>query len=63
MPGQNLFSHFSSSIDFIHSAGKQGGNILVHCYAGISRSTTMVIAYLMQTKGMNFTTAFRFVKK
>ena len=63
MPGQNLFSHFPSCISFIESAAKSGGNVLVHCYAGVSRSSTIVIAYLMQTKQMTFDTAFAFVKR
>lgn len=44
---QNLSQYFSRMINFIERA-RQITNILVHCYAGISRSVTAVIAYLMQ---------------
>ena len=36
--------------------------MLVHCFAGVSRSSTCVIAYLMQVKKMSFVDAFTFVR-
>uniref|UniRef100_A0A8C6KEA3 Dual specificity protein phosphatase 15 n=1 Tax=Nothobranchius furzeri TaxID=105023 RepID=A0A8C6KEA3_NOTFU len=44
---QNLLQHFKESIGFIHECRLNGGVCLVHCLAGVSRSTTMVVAYLM----------------
>ncbi|CAL1604005.1 unnamed protein product [Knipowitschia caucasica] len=44
---QNLLQHFKDSIGFIHECRLNGGACLVHCLAGVSRSTTMVVAYLM----------------
>ncbi|KAH9529722.1 Dual specificity protein phosphatase 3 [Dermatophagoides farinae] len=55
-----LYQHFYSATDFIESALKQSnGKILVHCGEGISRSSTLVIAYLMIKKGMNVSDAIR----
>lgn len=44
---QNLSQYFKECIAFIHECRLSGGSCLVHCLAGVSRSTTMVVAYLM----------------
>ncbi|XP_015729673.1 dual specificity protein phosphatase 22-A-like [Coturnix japonica] len=44
---QNLMQHFKESIKFIHECRLHGGGCLVHCLAGVSRSTTILVAYLM----------------
>lgn len=41
----------------------QNGNCLVHCFAGVSRSATMVIVYLMKKNGWTYFQAHAFVKK
>ena len=46
-PSANLKAHFQSCIKWLKQATEQGGTILVHCFAGVSRSTTIVIAYMM----------------
>eukprot|EP01017_Pseudomicrothorax_dubius_P026315 TRINITY_DN2926_c0_g1_i6.p1 TRINITY_DN2926_c0_g1~~TRINITY_DN2926_c0_g1_i6.p1 ORF type:complete len:110 (+),score=16.36 TRINITY_DN2926_c0_g1_i6:398-727(+) len=48
IPSQDLKSKFNESIEFINLARSRGENVLVHCYAGISRSATIVIAYLLR---------------
>lgn len=37
--------------------------MLVHCFAGVSRSATIVIAYLMQEHGLAYRDALAFVKQ
>ena len=62
-PTQNLIKYFSPTFEFIDRSFKTGGRVLVHCHAGISRSSTIVIAYLMYKYGMDFSKAFDITKK
>lgn len=49
----SLIRHFPAAISFIKE-GVSNGGVFVHCYAGVSRSASCVIAYLMQEKDMKF---------
>lgn len=53
-PSANLKKFWPECISFIKQAIASGGNILVHCFAGVSRSASTVIAYLMQEEGMTY---------
>eukprot|EP00049_Salpingoeca_infusionum_P025986 m.23033 g.23033 ORF g.23033 m.23033 type:complete len:368 (+) comp8443_c0_seq1:588-1691(+) len=59
---QNIVSHFDEAFAFINSCKQAGGRILVHCVAGISRSPSFAIAYLMQHEGMSLFDAYSLVK-
>ncbi|XP_022251293.1 dual specificity protein phosphatase 3-like isoform X2 [Limulus polyphemus] len=52
IPQARISSHFDEAGNFIDSALKNGGKVLIHCFMGISRSSTVAIAYLMLKKGM-----------
>eukprot|EP01129_Flabellula_baltica_P014490 TRINITY_DN6943_c0_g1_i1.p1 TRINITY_DN6943_c0_g1~~TRINITY_DN6943_c0_g1_i1.p1 ORF type:complete len:273 (-),score=42.63 TRINITY_DN6943_c0_g1_i1:8-745(-) len=49
------------AIDFIQSKASRDGNILVHCSAGVSRSASLVIGYIMASKMMTFDQALAYV--
>jgi protein tyrosine phosphatase len=52
-PSQSIIGLFFSVIKFIEDATKNGGKVYVHCYAGVSRSSSIVIAYLMWKEKTN----------
>lgn len=56
---QNLMS---ISVLFSDEAKETGAKILVHCQAGVSRSATITIAYILQHSYMSMTDAYRYVK-
>uniref|UniRef100_A0A8C3TDD3 Dual specificity protein phosphatase n=1 Tax=Chelydra serpentina TaxID=8475 RepID=A0A8C3TDD3_CHESE len=59
----DISSHFQEAIDFIDCVRRAGGKILVHCEAGISRSPTICMAYLMKTKKFRLEEAFDYIKQ
>lgn len=61
-PTTRLCNHFTECLDFIHTAIEGGGEVLVHCFAGVSRSASVVIAYLMRYRGMGVNDALWFVR-
>jgi hypothetical protein len=54
--------HLAATRQFITDALSQGGVVLVNCFAGISRSATIVIDFLMHRDGLDFKTARNRVK-
>ncbi|KAM4651826.1 dual specificity protein phosphatase 7 [Discoglossus pictus] len=60
---QNLSQFFPDAISFIDEARTKKCGILVHCLAGISRSVTVTVAYLMQKLNLSLNDAYDFVKR
>ncbi|OMJ70016.1 hypothetical protein SteCoe_32103 [Stentor coeruleus] len=58
----NIEDHLSEALGFIEQARKEGHNVLVHCAAGISRSASFVIAYMMVKYNMQYDNARDFVR-
>nr|XP_046911405.1 dual specificity protein phosphatase 22-like [Dermatophagoides farinae] len=52
-PHQNIIKHIPKCNFFIHKARLTGGNVLIHCLAGISRSVTIAAAYLASVTKFN----------
>lgn len=60
-PSFSLEPYFEQVTDFIESQ-LQVTNVLVHCMAGISRSVSFTIAYLMKYKGLKFDEALSLIQ-
>ena len=57
----DIAMHFDACVDFINSARACNGRALVHCRAGVSRSATVVIGYLMTQCKWDLKTALHHV--
>lgn len=55
----NIICHFKECISFIEGKDK----IFIHCAAGMSRSPTIVIAYIMWKRKLRLNEAIKFVKE
>ncbi len=58
----NIEQYFPTAVAFIHAALQKRTGVLVHCIAGVSRSTSCLIAYLMYYKNMRLVDAYHLVK-
>jgi len=57
----NLDHYFDRCLEFIENQITTG-NVLVHCFQGISRSSSIVIAFLMKRHKWSYTKALNFVR-
>ncbi|CAJ1992562.1 dual specificity protein phosphatase [Leishmania donovani] len=63
IPGANIRMSFQEAVNFIEESQSKKSGCLVHCFAGLSRSATTVIAYLMIKRGMRLDEAYLVTKK
>jgi protein-tyrosine phosphatase len=67
-PVANIYQYFEPCVEFINSVldakkdTAEGQNILVHCAAGVSRSASIVIAYIMSAQRVDYETALALVR-
>ncbi|GAB2246637.1 hypothetical protein Droror1_Dr00002130 [Drosera rotundifolia] len=52
MESENLLDYLDVCFEFIEDRRKQGA-VLVHCFAGVSRSAAIITAYLMKSEGLS----------
>lgn len=60
---ENIISLFEPCIKFINQAKEKGHCVLVHCDQGVSRSSALILAYLMFEFRWSFKTALQFLKE
>lgn len=61
LPETNIIPSIKKCVDIIHANRKE--NILVHCNAGVSRSPSIVIAYLMIVMKLSYDESYDTVKR
>eukprot|EP00250_Pteridium_aquilinum_P005877 c15902_g1_i1 orf=457-2946(-) len=61
-PGEDITSLLYDVFDYFEEVGELGGRVFVHCCQGVSRSTSLVIAYMMWRESRSFEEAFQDVK-
>lgn len=61
-PDQNISQYFSVCNDFIHAARLRDGNVLIHCLAGMSRSVTVTVAYIMSVTHLSWRESLKVVR-
>eukprot|EP00250_Pteridium_aquilinum_P016861 c23330_g1_i1 orf=3-1646(-) len=61
-PCEDITSLLYDVFDYFEDVREQGGRVFVHCCQGVSRSTSLVIAYLMWRERSSFEDAFQDVK-
>lgn len=60
---QNVMPYLDQCAEYIEAALENDGKVFVHCMCGISRSSTMVIAYLISRKARAYNQAIDEVKE
>ncbi|CAF4179134.1 unnamed protein product, partial [Adineta steineri] len=63
VPETNISKVFTQTNQFIEQALADHGCVLVHCNAGISRSASIVLAYLIGIHRMQYEEAYQLLRK
>ena len=58
----DIYQYFDTAYKFIEENLTSGKNVYIHCYAGMTRSSTITTAFLMKYKKLKFDEAFKYLK-
>jgi len=58
----NISKHIDDAVDYINDALRCGGSILIHCKYGISRSSAVVICYLMAKYNWTYEISYEYTR-
>ena len=61
IPSANIMVHFAEAFDVMESHVSCNKRVLVCCTMGVSRSATIVIAFLMKCHGWSMTQAIEYI--
>lgn len=62
VPSARIIDLFADITKEIHQRLSQGHKVYVHCFVGMSRSPTIIIAYLIKYENMSLLKAYELVK-
>lgn len=62
VPTFQMHRHFDDVADFIHNA-MSTGKVFVHCFCGISRSTTAILAFFIKYRGIDPRKGYESIRK
>ncbi|KAL4492589.1 hypothetical protein ABPG72_007702 [Tetrahymena utriculariae] len=60
---ENISKYFDECVEFLAKNLLEGKNVLVHCIAGVSRSPSFVIAFLIKQFNWSYQRAYDYVKE
>jgi hypothetical protein len=59
----SLLPYFNVTNNFINKAREGGGKVMVHCWEGMSRSVSTIMAYLIKYHGMSVKSSLSLIEK
>lgn len=59
---QTSLNHINQAVDFIRNGLNKNQGVLVHCRNGHHRSASIVLAYLIKYRGLNFNHGINYIK-
>jgi len=62
-PDEDITRYFDETAEYIHEILTKGEKVLVHCFAGKSRSTTIMISYLIKYQKMTVDQALKAIRE